>query len=91
MSITAYTISVPEEALADLSQRLALTKFPSQLYTENEWDPGTPVSIVERLVNHWKHGFDWRKAEAQLNELPQFMTTIDVEGFEVINLHCTVP
>ena len=39
-----------------------------------------PVSGVKRLAEYWKDGFNWRKAEAQLNELPNFKTSIEVDG-----------
>jgi hypothetical protein len=85
-----YKISVPEDALKDLQQRLALTKLPAQLESDKQdlWDFGTPVKDVHRLVEYWKNGFDWRKAEAKLNELPQFQTQIEVDGFGSLNIHC---
>jgi len=42
---------------------------------------------MKRLTNYWKGGFNWRQHEAKLNELPQFMTKVDVEGFGPINIH----
>ena len=85
-----YKISVPEDALNDLQQRLALTKLPAQLESNEQdlWDFGTPVKDVRRLVDYWKNGFDWRKAEAKLNELPQYQTQIEVDGFGSLNIHC---
>lgn len=89
--VQPYSISVPEEALMELKQRLALMKLPSQLEPGpqgNEWDFGVPVKEIRRLVEYWKTGFDWRKAESQLNHLPQFRTEIDVEGFGDLDIHC---
>ena len=90
MAAKPYTIAVPDEALEKLSQRLALNTFPDQLEAEEPWDLGTPVAEVKRLANYWRSGFEWRKAEAQMNELPNFMTTIDVEGFGGIDIHCSL-
>jgi len=42
---------------------------------------------VRRLVARWKDGFDWRAAEARINELPQFTRDIDVDGFGTLNIH----
>lgn len=85
-----YQISVPEDNLKDLQQRLALSKLPAQLESDEQdlWDFGTPVKDVQRLVNYWKDGFDWRKAEAKLNELPQYRTQIEVDGFGTLDMHC---
>lgn len=85
-----YKISVPEDALKDLQQRLALTKLPTQLDSDEQdlWDFGTPVKDVKRLVEYWKNGFDWRKVEAKLNELPQYQTQIEVDGFGILDIHC---
>lgn len=88
--VQPYKIAVPDEDLQDLQQRLQLAKFSSQLESseQDSWDFGVPVSEVQRLVNYWKDGFDWRKAESQLNELPQFHTDIEVDGFSVLDIHC---
>jgi hypothetical protein len=88
MSVKPYTISVPDTELKALSQRLTFTKFPTQLDGEDQWETGVPLSEVSRLIKYWKDGFDWRKAEAQLNKLPNFTTNIEVEGFGGIDVHC---
>ncbi|CRL18347.1 Epoxide hydrolase [Penicillium camemberti] len=84
-----YKISVPDESLQDLQRRLALSKFPTQLESSEQdpWDFGTPVNEVQRLIEYWKDGFDWRKAEAKLNELPQYKTQIEVDGFGSLDIH----
>lgn len=88
--VQPYKIAIPDEDLQDLQQRLQLARFPSQLESseQDSWDFGVPVSEVQRLVDYWKDGFDWRKAESQLNELPQFHTDIEVDGFGVLDIHC---
>ncbi len=88
MSVKSYTISVPDDALKKLSQRLSLAAFPDQLECENQWDVGAPSTGVKRLVKYWRDGFNWRKAEAQLNELPNFKTPVQVDGFGDVDVHC---
>lgn len=85
-----YTISVSDDVLEELKQRLTYARFPSQLESPNQdsWDFGVPAAEVKRLATYWKDGFDWRKAEAQLNELPQYHTDIEVEGFGSLDIHC---
>jgi hypothetical protein len=86
--VEPYTISVPDQAIEELRQRLKFTKFPEQFEWESLWDFGPPVSEIKRLVNYWKDDFDWRKAEAKMNELSNFHTGIEVEGFGEIDVHC---
>ena len=90
MAPESYQISVSDEALNDLKQRLSNAKFPDQLEYEDQdvWQFGTPAADVRRLVKHWKEDFNWRKAEATLNELPNFHTAVDVEGFGGLDIHC---
>ena len=87
MSVREYTISVPEKSIEDLRTRLSLSKFPSQLAGPDTWEFGTPVSDVQRLTKFWQEGFDWRNAEAQINMLPNFMTSISIEGFGDLEIH----
>lgn len=42
---------------------------------------------MERLAEYWQNGFDWRKQERKLNEMPQFQTTVSIDGFEEVNMH----
>jgi hypothetical protein len=85
-----YKISISDDNLKDLQQRLELAKFPTQLESpeEDDWNFGTPLKEIQRLVKYWKNGFDWRKAEAKLNELPQYQTQIEVDGFGTLDIHC---
>lgn len=82
-----YRISVPDDDIAFLKRRLELTRFPDEL-EGSDWKYGVPLADVQRLVAHWKDGYDWRKHEKELNdELPQFTVDIGVEGFETLNIH----
>jgi pimeloyl-ACP methyl ester carboxylesterase len=85
--ISPYKISVPQKKLERLKQKLALADFPDELDGAN-WDYGAPLADIKRLTARWRDGYDWRKAEAELNEtLPQFTVDIPVDGFETLKIH----
>ncbi|KAJ5761051.1 hypothetical protein N7520_008207 [Penicillium odoratum] len=86
---TPYTISVPDAALQELKQRLTWAKLPTQFESpdQDSWDFGVPAKDIARLVTYWKDRYDWRKAEAQLNELPQYHTEVEVDGFGILDIH----
>lgn len=81
-----YSISVPDQKLAELKDKLASATFPDEL-EDAGWDYGTPLQDVKRLAAYWKDGYDWRKHEADLNLLPNFMNSIDINGFEALDIH----
>ena len=68
---TPFTLSIPEPALIDLRNRLALTRFPDQA-PDAPWAYGTDLDYMKTLVPYWKDQFDWRAQEAALNAYPQF-------------------
>ena len=79
-------VTIPEKELQTLRERLSVTTFPDELEDAGR-DLGPPLNEVKRLANHWKDGFDWRKAEERINQLPQFRTPIQVDGFEPLSIH----
>lgn len=85
--MSAFTINVPDEAIRKLKTKLDLATFPDELETDNPWTYGAPLQDVKRLAQKWKDDFDWRKAEAELNELPNYRTTITVDGFGPLEIH----
>ena len=72
---TPFTVSIPDEAIADLQRRLAQTRFPDQAL-DAPWAYGTDLGYMKTLVPYWKNQFDWRAQEAALNAFPQFMVTM---------------
>ncbi len=75
-AIRPFTFNASEEALADLRWRIAATMWPSQeLVTDGS--QGVQLGTMRELARYWQSYYDWRKVEARLNALPQFMTTID--------------
>ena len=83
-AIRPFRVDIPEEALADLRRRIAATRWPDK-ETVADQSQGAQLAILQELVLYWGSGYDWRKAEAQLNALPQFMTNID--GLEIHFIH----
>ncbi len=67
----AFTLKVPDQAIADLRERLGRTRFPDQAPGE-PWAYGTDVGYLQKLVEYWRSAFDWRAEEARLNAFPQY-------------------
>jgi pimeloyl-ACP methyl ester carboxylesterase len=84
--IKPYKISVDESKLERLKKKLALADFPDEIGGVG-WSRGPPLADLQRLTKYWQEGFDWRKAEAKLNELSHFSVDIPVEEFETLNIH----
>lgn len=82
----SHTIAVPEARLKDLNQRLSLATFPDEL-DEAGWDYGAPLKDVKRLTKYWVETFNWRQVESRLNELPNYQTSVTIDGFGDIELH----
>lgn len=83
-SPVAFTLQVPDTAIADLRERLARTRLPDQAPGE-PWAYGTDVGWLAELLAYWRSGFDWRAQEARLNAFPQF--TLPLHGIDVHFLH----
>ena len=84
VEIRPFTVEIPEANLADLRRRLAATRWPSQELVEDR-SQGVQLKTMQQLVSYWTSGYDWRKAEAKLNALPQFITHID--GMDIHFIH----
>jgi epoxide hydrolase len=83
-SIDPFRSAVPESQLDDLRERLARTRWPDELPGVG-WSYGVSLPYLRDLVDHWRTAYDWRAAEAALNDLGQFTTEID--GQRVHFLH----
>ena len=75
-SIRPFRVHVSAEALTDLRHRLQATRWPDK-ETVTDQTQGAQLARLQALVQYWGSGYDWRKAEATLNALPQFTTNID--------------
>jgi pimeloyl-ACP methyl ester carboxylesterase len=83
-AIRPFRIHVPEKDLVDLRRRLAATRWPEKETVADETQ-GVPLATMRELVRHWQSDYDWRKVEARLNALPQFITEID--GLDIHFIH----
>lgn len=86
--VRRFHIEVPQEALDDLRDRLARTRWPDELPGVG-WDRGVPVDYLAALAGYWRDTYDWRAQEVRLNRFPQYTTTID--GANVHFLHVRSP
>jgi pimeloyl-ACP methyl ester carboxylesterase len=83
-AIRPFHINIPEKALVDLQQRVKATKWPER-ETVTDQSQGVQLATIQKLASYWATNYDWRKVEAKLNALPQFMTTID--GLDIHFIH----
>jgi pimeloyl-ACP methyl ester carboxylesterase len=83
-TVRPFKISVPDEALVDLRRRIAATRWPDR-ETVNDQSQGVQLAKFQELVRYWGTDYDWRKCEAKLNALPQFITEID--GVDIHFIH----
>jgi pimeloyl-ACP methyl ester carboxylesterase len=83
-SIRPFRINVPEEALTDLRRRINATRWPDR-ETVTDHSQGVRQATVQALASYWGTDYDWRKVEAKLNSLPQFVTEID--GLDIHFIH----
>ena len=83
--IRPFHIEIPEEQIDDLRRRIAATRLPSKELVEDR-SQGVQLATIQELARHWATGYDWRKAEAKLNALPQFTTEIDGVNIHFIHV-----
>ncbi len=89
-TIRPFKITVPEEQIVDLRRRIASTRWPDR-ETAADQSQGVQLAKLQELVRYWGTDYDWRKTEAKLNALPQFMTTIDNVDIHFIHVRSRHP
>ena len=89
-AIRPFRIDLPEAELIDLRRRIAATRWPDR-ETVNDQSQGIQLAKLQGLVRYWGTDYNWRKAEAKLNALPQFMTTIDDVDIHFIHVRSRHP
>ena len=85
-----FTLHIDDAELADLTSRLASTRWPDQGPTD-DWSDGLPITYAKELVQYWKDEFNWRAQEARINAVPQFTTTVDGHDIHFFHARSTRP
>jgi pimeloyl-ACP methyl ester carboxylesterase len=83
-AIRPFHVNFPEEQLIDLRKRVAATRWPDK-ETVTDQSQGVQLATVQKLARYWETDYDWRKCEAKLNALPNFITAID--GVDIHFIH----
>jgi pimeloyl-ACP methyl ester carboxylesterase len=86
--IRPFHADIPEDELADLRRRILATRWPHKELVEDR-SQGVQLATLQALARYWTTDYDWRKAEAKLNALPQFITEID--GLDIHFIHVRSP
>ncbi len=83
-SIRPFRVSIPQTTIDDMRRRITATQWPEK-ETVPDSSQGVPLGAMQQLARYWATGYDWRKVEAKLNALPQFVTRID--GLDIHFIH----
>jgi pimeloyl-ACP methyl ester carboxylesterase len=83
-AIHPFFVDVPEAELIDLRNRIKATRLPDK-ETVADFSQGVPLATVQKLARYWGTEYDWRKVEARLNAVPNFITEID--GLDIHFIH----
>ena len=89
-SIRPFHVHVPQAQLDDLRKRIAETRWPDK-ETVTDDSQGVQLAKVQELVRYWGTDYNWRKAEAQLNAVPEYVTTIDGVDIQFIHVRSRYP
>jgi pimeloyl-ACP methyl ester carboxylesterase len=82
--VRPFAVHVPEAKLEELRRRIAATQWPEKVTVADD-SQGVPLALMQEVSRYWATEYDWRKVEARLNILPQFITEID--GLEIQFIH----
>ena len=82
--IDPFHYEASEERLFDLRRRVAATRWPDREQVDDDTQ-GVPLATMRKLALYWQTDYDWRKLEARLNAVPQFLTNID--GLDIHFIH----
>ncbi|SEF79413.1 Pimeloyl-ACP methyl ester carboxylesterase [Bryocella elongata] len=83
-AVRSFSVSFPKADLADLRKRVSATRWPER-ETVGDTTQGVQLATMQKLAQYWANDYDWKKIEAKLNALPQFVTTID--GLDIHFIH----
>jgi pimeloyl-ACP methyl ester carboxylesterase len=85
-AIRPFHVNIPEAELTELRRRISATKWPER-ETVTDASQGVQLATIHALARYWATDYDWRKIEAKLNAVPQFMTEIDGLDIHFIHVH----
>ncbi len=80
-----FQLYVPDSAVYDLTERLSRTRLPDEPPMSEPWSTGASLAFMQRLIDYWRNGFDWRAQEAMLNSFRQFKAPM--AGIELHFIH----
>src|SRR6476659_8912842 len=83
-AIRSFHVNVPDAELVELRKRINATRWPDR-ETVTDATQGVQLATIQELARYWGTEYDWRKVEARLNALPQFITEID--GLDIHFIH----
>ena len=83
-AIRPFLVSTPDTELTELRRRITATRFPEK-ETVTDFSQGVPLATTQKLARYWATEYDWRKVEARLNAVPNFITEID--GLDIHFIH----
>jgi hypothetical protein len=83
-AIRPFQVNVPEAELTDLRRRILAMRWPER-ETVSDFSQGVPLDTVQKLARYWAEEYDWRRVEARLNAVPNFLTEID--GLDIHFIH----
>lgn len=89
-TIRPFRIAVSNVDLEDLHERIRRTRWP-QTWSDAGWTRGVPADYLRHLADYWLNSYDWRRAEAALNEFQQCMITIDHQPIHVLHVRSPEP
>jgi len=89
-SIRSFHVHISDSALTDLRRRVQATRWPDK-ETVSDHSQGVPLTTLQELARYWATDYDWRRCEAKLNALPQFVTNIDGVDIQFIHVRSKEP
>jgi pimeloyl-ACP methyl ester carboxylesterase len=89
--IRPFRVEIPQESLDDLHDRLRRVQWASEIPGRNPEDYGVSLAWVRELTEYWRDTYDWRAAEARLNQYPQFVTEIDGQEIHFLRIESPEP
>ena len=83
-AIRPFRVNIPEAELTELRRRITAARLPDKEPVA-DFSQGVPLATIEKLATYWATEYDWRKVEARLNAVPNFITEID--GLDIHFIH----